>query len=195
MRIVSGFYVYRAYISYKSHFNQKGSDISKYNFNLFKVSYTSFLNTKGQNFYDKIAKRLQKEPEVINVFISAFMTDSSLWIGDICNELSYYIELNENRQNRINNMAYIFRRDCITLLNAGLKFDTSLGILAFNKFISSEIELESFIIFKKIFNFNLDNNKEYCYFYRDKYLKYECLLNVDIEKYKQTLKECVLSNE
>jgi len=193
MKIISGFFVYRVYITYKSHFSSSDADISKYNYNLFNVSYDAFLSTKGVHYYDKIAKRIQKEKEVVNLFISAFIDNPNTWIGDIFLNLSHYINLKEERENRLSNLSYLFKKDCINMIAKGLLFNNELGNFVFNEFTQANIELETFIIFKKIFNFSLDNNIEYDYIYRVKYEKYEFLLNINTEKYKLLLKEAIMS--
>ena len=193
MRIISGFFVYKAYVTYKAHFNQKGSDISKYNFNIFNISYETFLNTKGHHYYDNIAKKIQKESDIINLLISAFLDEPSVWIGDIWLNIHHYIDLKEVRENRIANMAYVFRRDCIYLLDSGMIFDDGLGEFVLDIFLQSNIELETFIIFRKIFEFNLDKVINYNYLYKGKYEKYEFLLNINKEKYKLILQEAIMN--
>lgn len=193
MKIVSGFFVYKLYVTYKAHFNQKGSDISKYNFNAFNIPYDTFLNTKGHYFYDRIAKRLQKESEVVSLLISAFVDDPDVWIGDIWNNISDYIELKDIRESVIANMSYIFKKDCIYLLENGMTFDSNMGLFVLDKFLESNIELETFFIFKKIFNFSLDGNTNYDYLYKGKYDKYECLVNINTEKYKKLLEDILMT--
>lgn len=194
MKIVSGFFVYRVYISYKAHFSASNTDLSKYRFRLFNPSYDAFLNTNGHSYYDKIAKLLKTEKEVTNLFISAFLDDPDIWIGSICLELDKYLDLKEQREHLIQNMSYVFAKDCKYLLTSGMKFNDALGDFAFEAVMSSSIELETFIILKKIFNFTIDNNTTYDYIYRLQYMKYEFLLNVDVEKYKLILKEAVMQN-
>lgn len=194
MKIVSGYYVYRAYVTYKAHFSASNTDISKYGFRVFNCSYETFMNTKGHKFFDKIAKVCKTEKNVASLFIAAFLDDPNLWIGNIVMELKKYQRLAENRENIINNMAYLFAKDCKHLLESGMKFDDDLGAFVFDCLMRSEIELESFIIIKKILKFNLDNDPTYAYIYRVKYEKYEYLVKVDIEKYKSILKEVIMHN-
>jgi len=194
MKIVSGYFVYRAYTSYKAHFSASNTDISKYGFRLFKPSYDTFLCTKGKQFYDKIAKRLQTEVGVTNLFITAFLEDPDLWIGAICGELSTYIEKMVIRDGRLANMPYVFAKDATTLLRSGMKFNDDMAEFCFDALMSSSIELESFIILKKMFNLRLDNNTTHDYLYSSKYIKYEFLLKVGLEKYKTILEEAVMQN-
>ena len=79
------------------------------------------------------------------------------------------------------------------MIDKGLKFSPDMGDFVFNEFMQSNIELETFIIFKKIFNFSIDKNVTYDYIYKCKYEKYEFLLNIDTEKYKLILKEVIMS--
>lgn len=194
MKIVSGFFVYRVYITYKAHFSASNSDISKYGYRLFNPSYDTFLDTKGHSYYDKIAKLFKTEMEVTNLLISAFLDDPDVWIGTICLDIEKYRELKEKREALIQNMPYVFAKDCKYLFLAGMKFDKTLGEFVFNELMQSAIELETFIILKKIFKFNIDNNTTYDYIYRIKYTKYENLLRVDVDKYKSILKEVVMQN-
>lgn len=194
MKIVSGYFVYKVYTSYKAHFSASNTDLSKYGFRLFNPSYDTFLNTKGKQFYDKIAKKLQTEIEVTNLFIAAFLDDPDLWIGNIVSNLSRYIELKELRTGKLANMPYIFNDNCTKLLREGMKFNDDMGEFCFNALMKSSIELETFIVLKKIFNFVIDNNTTYDYIYSSKYLKYEYLLTIDVEKYKIILKEAIMQN-
>lgn len=194
MKIVSGFYVYRAYISYKAHFSASNTDISKYGFRLFNPSYETFMNTKGHTFFDKIAKTFKTEKAVANLFIAVFLDDPNMWIGEIVTKLNKYKTKMEERDNIVSNMPYIFAKDCKYLLESGLKFDDSMGKFIFNELMKYNITLESFIIFKQIFHFNLDNDPTYAYVYKVKYFKYECLLKVNIEMYKFYLEEGIMQH-
>ena len=192
MNIISGFFVYKVYISYKSHFTQPSADISKYGFNLFNIPYETFLKTKGHMYYDKIAKIMKKENEVVSLFISAFLDNPSVWIGDICLNINHYIELKNKREGRILNLPYLFRKDCKYMLERGMVFDNTIAEFVYEEFMMSNIELETFIIFKKIFNFSLDNNVTYDYIYKGKYEKYEFLIKIDENKYKKILEEAIM---
>ena len=195
MKIVSGFFVYRVYISYKAHFSASTADISKYEFGLFKPSYDAFISTKGHFYYDRIAKLLKTESEFTILFISAFLYDPDVWIGDVYMDLDKYKDLKTAREDLLQDMHYIFAKDCKHLMSTGMKFNKDLGEFVFDKLMSSSTELETFIILKKIFKFNLDNNSTYDYIYRIKYTKYEYLLKIDIDKYKSILKEVIMQSK
>lgn len=193
MQIISGFFVYKVYVTYKAHFTQKGSDISKYNFRIFNMPYESFLKTKGQHYYDRIATKIKTENDVISLFIAAFMDNPDVWIGDIYLNLAHYMDLKNTRESRIDNISYLFKKDCINLLNDGMTFDDTLGRFIFNRLMESNIEIETFIIFKKIFNLKLDNLPLYDYIYKGKYEKYEFLLKVNTKNYKIILEEIIMT--
>jgi len=191
MKIISGYRVFCLYITYKAHFNSN-ADISKYNYKAFNVSYEHFLSRNDIHFYDNLAKKIKYEKELIFLLIAVFLHDPQTWIGDIVNNYQYYLDLKEKREAIINNIEYYFRKDCFYLLEHGLKFKKGMENFVFNAFINSNIILETFIIFKKIFSLNLDNIPSCSYFYAGKYEKYEKLLKVDIEKYKKILKEVII---
>lgn len=191
---ITGYHVYRVYLTYKTHFNSKAYSVDKYNFHLMKPEYENFLETKGKHYYDKIAEVCKKDSVLIPLFIAAFMEDSTLWIGEIATNLSHYMDLKTKWEGKLANLSYLFRKDCLYLVERGLKFDDKLGEFVFNEWLNCNITVETFIIFKKIFGFTLDNNIAYDYSYRSKYVKYECLLLIDKDKYKQILKEAIMSN-
>lgn len=194
MKIVSAFYVYRLYITFKAHFSQETTDISKYGFRPFKISYDTFIETRGIEYYERIAKRMKKEKDVVGLFISAFIEDPNTWIGTIADDMPRYIDLKEIRDSRLDNIKYLFQKNMLYLLDSGMKFDGSMGQFCLYRFLESNIELETFIILRKIFNFTLDNTPNYDYLYKGKYEKYEMLLNVDTEKYKKLIEEIIMSN-
>ncbi len=192
MKIVSGYYVFLVYRTYKAHFNSPTTDIKKYKFNVFNIPYNQFIESKTKHYCDRIAKRIKTERDVTLLLISAFKYDSSLWIGLIADELDKYIDLKEEHENTINNMPYIFKEDCLHLLKSGMKFNDEMGEFALKQLLDSKIKLESFIVLKKIFNFNLDSNSNYVYIYKVKYTKYEWLLSINTPKYKKILEEAIM---
>jgi len=192
MKIVSGFYVYKAYTTYKAHFSSSNTDISKYNYQLFNVPYDRFVNVKGKQFYDKIAKILQTEEEVIHLFIAAFLHDPELWIGTIANDLHKYIDMKKELQSKYANMPYIFAKDCTFLLKEGMKFTPEMGEFCFNALMKSAIEIETFLILRKIFGLKVDNSSTYDYIYGVRFKKYELLFRVNENKYKSILQEVIM---
>lgn len=191
---ITGYYTYRIFITLKAHFNQKNFDINKYDFNYLKPSYDTFLKTKGIKFYDSLAKKAVSEKRLVNILICAFVNDPTTWIKDIVNNFNTFNENAIEWENKINNFPYIFEQDCYLLMEKGLKFDSSLGDFVFSEFCNGNISVESFIIFKKIFIFSLDNNINFEYIYKDKYSKYELLLKFDLSKYKNILEGVIKCN-
>lgn len=191
---ITGFHVYRIYLSYKTHFNSKAYSIDDYKFKLLNPSYETFLEIKGKGYYDALAERLKKESVVINLFIASFMSDSSLWIGDIVNDLSHYMDLKTVWEGKIANLSYTFKKECISLLERGMVFDKYVGKFLFKEFLAGNVSLENFIIFKKMFQFTLDKDINYDYTYGLKYEKYEKLLNIDLDKFKLILKEAIMNS-
>jgi hypothetical protein len=181
------------YISYRAHFKDKETDISKYGYNAFRIPYDTFLKTRGQHYYDLLSQKVKSDKVLIPLFIATFLDDPQTWIGDIVLNYTHYNSLREIHEGRLGNLSYLFKKDCINMMDRGLKFDPSMGDFVFQQFNQSDIELETFIIFKKMFNFSLDNNTKYNYLYPCKYRKYELLLNVNMKKYKQFLKEVIMS--
>lgn len=191
---ISGYHVYRIYLTYKTHFNSKAYSLDKYNFHLLKPSYESFLDIKGQHYYDILAEKCKKEDFISNLFIAAFMDDATLWIGDIVNNYSHYIDLKTIWEGRLANLGYTFKQECLYLLEKGMKFDDKMGEFVFQEWLNAKLTLETFIILKKMFHFSFDSNIAYDYSFGSKYEKYECLLKIDKDKYRKLLEEAIMSN-
>jgi hypothetical protein len=192
MKIPSGFFVYKVYITYKAHFSYSNTNIAKYNFKNFNVSYNSYVNTKGKHYYIWLGQKLRNKMMVVNFFITAFIDDRDHWIGTISDNYEELINQTHSRLARLNNIEYIFKKDSIYLLDTGMKFDNTIGDFVLSAFVSSKISLETFIIFRRLFNFNLDNNPNYNYLYKVKYEKYEKLISINTDTYKQILKEVIM---
>ena len=189
--IITGYYAYRIYLTLKAHFSQDHFNINKYDFNYLTPSYETFLKTSGIKFYDILAKNVRTEKRLVNILICAFLDDPNIWIKQIVDKYSELVEITDEWESKINNLPYIFEQDCYYLMEHGLKFDSSLGEFIFSEFCNGNINVETFIIFKKIFIFSLDNNINFEYIYKDKYTKYELLLKFDLSKYKEILEGVV----
>ncbi len=184
--------MYRLFLTYKMHFNpNKKTSLDRYNFKPINVSYETFLKFKGKSHCDRISKRLRKEEAVKNTFIASFLKYHTINIFQIADDISHFIELKNKWESHIANFPYLFRKDCIFLMDSGLTFDSGLGEFVFNHFMKSNIELETFIVMDKLFKFSLDSNVEYCYIYVGRYLQYQRLLQIDLLKYRKILEETV----
>ena len=78
------FDAYIMYIALKRHFTQKTYDYHKYNGKI-KASYTAFKKRNDKSFFEKIASKYNKQ-DLENLYVSNFIVDHSLWVGDIANE-------------------------------------------------------------------------------------------------------------
>jgi hypothetical protein len=194
MKIISGFFVYQYYVLYKAHFSDINIDITKYNGPFRKkITYDTFIKNKNQHYYDSVAIKIKEKEKLKHLLIVAFVKDPYTWIGEINDDFMHLNQLREEWEGKIANMQYLFKKDCINMFDNGLKFDQDFGTNVFKSFNDGNIELETFIILRKIFNFSLDGIFEYDYLYKDKYLNYEQILNVDENKYKQILKEVIMT--
>jgi len=191
MKIISGFRVYRFYITLKAHFQGK-ADITAFDYNPFRFTYATYLDNKGLNYFEWLATKLRDDSTTINFFITAFLLDNTHTIYSICDDYETIREKMEIRLGKIEKMAYHFKKDCKYLIDAGWKFDKDMGNFLLNQFLSSNIELETFIILRKMFNFSLDGLPDYEYIYRDMYERYELFFSIDMEKYKTILEEAIM---
>jgi len=191
---ITGYYAYRIFLTMKAHFNQENFDINKYDFHFLKPPYETFLKTKGIGLYDILAKKVKSEKQLVNILICAFIRDPTTWIKDIVENYSDYKKRSDKWEGKMNNFPYLFEQDCYKLMERGLKFDSSLGEFVLDEFCNGNINVETFIIFKKIFVFSLDKSLNFEYIYKHKYSKYELLLKFDLTKYKEILEGVVRCN-
>jgi hypothetical protein len=191
------FDAYKTYLALKNHFTKPKYDYFKY-VGKSRASVESFNKRKDKYWFERISRQRNAE-EVRNFFISNFVGSNnpqSIWIGELIREgESCYKEWIKRQQS----LKYIFTQESEDLLsenNLNEVFDASKQhppIL--KKFLSGKICIETLVIWDKIFLFGNNFDKKLLdpvwEIVSLKMKKYGPFLNIEIQNYKQTLRNIV----
>jgi hypothetical protein len=196
---VTDFEVYKSYLALKNHFTKENYDYHKY-CGRSRASKESFYKRKDRYFFERLSR--QKKDEEIKAYFVANFVDCSdperLWIGDIIREgEDVYIEWLKKSQS----LFYLFKTETEIFMNKtnfNQLFECKTGTHPeiIKKYLQKGITIETLTILDMILDFVKDFDKKLTDpiwdFVSLRIRKYESFLNIDIEKYKSTLKEIVL---
>jgi len=196
---VTDFEVYKSYLALKNLFTKENYDYHKY-CGRSRASKESFYKRKDRYFFERLSR--QKKDEEIKAYFVANFVDCSdperLWIGDIIREgEDVYIEWLKKSQS----LFYLFKTETEIFMNKtnfNQLFECKTGTHPeiIKKYLQKGITIETLTILDMILNFVKDFDKKLTDpiwdFVSLRIRKYESFLNIDIEKYKSTLKEIIL---
>ena len=196
---MTDFEVYKSYLALKNHFTKENYDYHKY-CGRSRASKESFYKRKDRYFFERLSR--QKKDEEIKAYFVANFVDCSdperLWIGDIIREgEDVYIEWLKKSQS----LFYLFKTETEIFMNKtnfNQLFECKTGTHPeiIKKYLQKGITIETLTILDMILDFVKDFDKKLTDpiwdFVSLRIRKYESFLNIDIEKYKSTLKEIVL---
>lgn len=115
MKQITGYEVFLLYLALKSHFKNERYDYFKFQGRV-KAGRDSFARRKDRYFFEKLSKRFagDRASDLVGYFVSNFILDESMWIGDALNEDAerHFLEW----QGRIQSLDYIFQSDCEKIL-------------------------------------------------------------------------------
>ena len=189
---------YRCYLALKNHFTKDHYDYHKYRGKT-RATNQAFYKRKDRFWFEKFARQ-KSDKEVVDFFVSNFVysTDpGTMWIGEMIKE-------GEGRyqewQKKVQSLSYVFKEEVNTLFD-GKKvdevFDCSNGHPPILKsYLAGNTSLETLVICDRI----LEYSKEWDKRLEDpvwetvsrKIKKYSPFLNIDVPRYKKSLKETVL---
>ena len=109
---MTDFEVYKIYLALKLHFTSD-YDYVKYNGKV-NATLTSYQKRRDQFFFKKISRIYNKE-QVVHVFVSNFVENDKMWIGDALTPectTTYKSWLK-----KIESLQYTFKTDCNVLFN------------------------------------------------------------------------------
>lgn len=189
---------YTTYLSLKNHFTDKKYNYFTYNGKV-KANLQSFYKRKDRFYFEKMSRQ-KKNEEIINFFVSNFVScddPQTLWIGEIIKEGE---DNYKNWMRKIQSLSYIFKEE-VSVLNSN-NFDSMFKIEN-NKhpeilklFLRKTISLETLVILNLILNYKKKFDKELIdpvwEFTSMRIEKYAPFLHIDKNKFKQLLRECVL---
>lgn len=196
---MTDFEVYKTYLAFKNHFTKKTYDYHKY-CGRSRASKDSFYKRTDRYFFERLSR--QKNDEEIKAYFVANFVECSdperLWIGDIIREgEDAYKEWLKKSQS----LSYLFKTEAEVFIhkkNFEELFDCKTGnhpeIL--KKYLQKGITLETITILDMILgyvkNFDKKLTDPIWNFVSLRIRKYRPFLNIDVEKYKNVLKEIVL---
>ena len=196
--IMAPFEVYCEYLALKSHFSNPKYDYFKYNKKV-RATITSFNRRRDKYWFEKTSRKY-KDEEIVNFLVANFVESTSVnqtWIGEIISsgERTY-----SDWTKRQQSLTYLFKEQSKELLsNNKLEnlFNCSKGHpILLKKFLGGDVNLETFVIYDRIFSFRKKFDKEL----KDpvwetvsrKIKKYSPFLNIDVSRYKKILKEVII---
>lgn len=189
---------YVTFLALKQHFTKPKYDVIKYNWKT-RASVTAFHKRTDRYFYERLSRK-KNEQEIKEFFIANFVsTDNpnSVYIPDLMKDgEDAYIQW----MKRIQSLSYTFKTEISNLL-----FDEDLNSLLtpqngqhsnlIRKYLQKAASIETLVILQKILHYVKDYDK----IFKDpvwdslrlKIVKYEPLLNIDVDNYSNILKEII----
>ena len=189
---------YRCYLSIKNHFTKDSYDYHKY-CGKSRASVQSFYKRKDRFWFEKVARH-KSDQEIVEFFVSNFITctdPSKLWIGEIIKEGdARYSDWKKRNQS----LSYIFKEETQSLFEnkkVNEVFDCSKGHPpVLKKFLSGKISIETLVIYDRIFLFGNKFDKKLLDPVWEtvslKMKKYSPFLNIDVFRFKKSLKEIAI---
>jgi len=196
---VTDFETYKTYLAFKNHFSKENYDYFKY-CGRSRASKESFYKRKDRYFFERLSRQ-KNDDEIKAYFVANFVecdNPERLWIGEIIRsgEDTY-----TNWLKRSQSLFYLFKTEIevfITKDNFEELFDCKTGnhpeIL--KKHLQKAVSIETITILDLILEFTKKFDKKLTdpvwEFISLRIRKYKPFINIDVDKYKQTLKEIVL---
>ena len=198
---MNGFEVYKIYLAIKLHFTSKNQS---YDYHRHAGKTTARLVTftirRDRYFFHKLS-RTYSDTDIVNYFISNFVSNTNLWIGDIIGRAG-----DENYKiwsRKIEALHYYYEQDIeyiLSMITKKLSFDDIFTskegqhppILKF--VLSKKINFETLLILDDILKFSKRLNKTisekvlWPKLY-DRMIRYKPFLKYNMTKYKMTLKK------
>ena len=196
---MTDFETYKTYLAFKNHFSKENYDYFKY-CGRSRASKESFYKRKDRYFFERLSRQ-KNDDEIKAYFVANFVecdNPERLWIGEIIRsgEDTY-----TNWLKRSQSLFYLFKTEIevfITKNNFEELFDCKTGnhpeIL--KKHLQKAVSIETITILDLILEFTKKFDKKLTdpvwEFISLRIRKYKPFINIDVDKYKQTLKEIVL---
>ena len=191
---MTGFEVYKTYLAIKLHFTK--DDYNYFTFNgKSRASESSFEKRKDRYFFKKLATKFDRE-SIVEFFVSHFVVDSNIWIGDISvyNSKTYTMW-----KRKIQSMSNTFMNDIDYLLSICpfediFKSNSGQHPYLIQAHMGDRVTLETMVILNLLLNYIPDFDKSIKEpvvwpTVKKKVVKYAPFLSVDKNKYKSILME------
>ena len=189
---MDGYEVYKIYLSLKLHFSK-----DNYNFFTFngksRASLKSFEKRKDKYFFKKLSLKFERQ-ELIEFFVSHFIIDGNLWIGNISIHKS---KTYSTWKSKIQSMSFIFENEMQSLFydrdfDSVFKIDNGKHPDLLKEHLSGRVSLESMVILNQLVNYiphfsNKISDPIVWPETKKKVVKYEPFLSINKSKYKSIL--------
>ena len=201
---MDGFEVYKVYLAIKLHFTSKNRS---YDFHRHGGRTTAKLETftkrRDRYFFHKLS-RTYNSTNVVDYFVSNFVNNSNLWVGDIIGSTGD--ESYKEWSKRIESLHYVFEQDVDFILDAMMANDMDFDDIftshngqhppILKMVLSKKICVETFVILEDILSFanRLDKDIMETVLWpklHDRIVRYKPFLKFDTPRYKMTLRKKV----
>ena len=193
------FETYKTYLAMKNHFTKDKYDYHKYR-GKSRATVQSFYKRKDRFWFEKLARN-KSDQEVVEFFVSNFITctdPGKLWIGEMIKDgEGRYTEWKKRNQS----LSYVFKEETESLFSDG-DFDSMFAMdgtrhpQILKEYLRKNISIETLVILDKVLGFreNFDSHlKDQVWeTVSMRMKKYSPFLNIDVQRYKQILKQVVL---
>jgi len=190
---VTGFEVYKMYLALKLHFTSDTYDYFQYGGNA-KASQVSFDQRKDKFFFVKLSRKF-KDFELREFFVANLTAEDKVYPATLVREgAKNYAEYNKRKES----LSYHFKEDVAILHDTHSRFDDLFVVDGVHPpllkaFLGGRICLETLTIFNKIFQyvpqFDRIIKEEIVWKpLRNKVVKYDPFLHIDLGKYKRIVK-------
>jgi hypothetical protein len=196
--VSEGFDAYKTYLALKQHFTST-YDYHKYNGKV-RVNIESFLKRNDKFFFRKLQKKYNND-ELVDFFVSNFITKGDNWIGNLVSQESEIIYVQWKK--RSETLSYTFHNELLFLHDYCREHD-----LEFNKLIliengghplllkillQNKMSLETLIILDAVLGFIEYWNKHLDDFIWEEkkklILKYRAFMHYNLDKFKKITKD------
>ena len=190
---MTGFEVYKMYLALKLHFTSDTYDYFQYGGNA-KASQVSFDQRKDKFFFVKLSRKF-KDFELREFFVANLTAEDKVYPATLVREgAKNYAEYTKRKES----LSYHFKEDVATLHDTHSRFDDLFKVEGVHppllkSFLGGRICLETLTIFNKLFQYVPQFDKiikeEIVWKpLRNKVVKYDPFLPVDLGKYKRIVK-------
>ena len=190
---MTGFEVYKMYLALKLHFTSDTYDYFQYGGNA-KASQVSFDQRKDKFFFVKLSRKF-KDFELREFFVANLTAEDKVYPATLVREgAKNYAEYTKRKES----LSYHFKEDEATLHETHSRFDDLFKVEgvhppSLKSFLGGRICLETLTIFNKLFQYVPQFDKiikeEIVWKpLRNKVVKYDPFLPVDLGKYKRIVK-------
>tara|TARA_B100001996_G_scaffold156647_1_gene119339 strand:+ start:174 stop:758 length:585 start_codon:yes stop_codon:yes gene_type:complete len=187
---VTGFEVYKMYLALKLHFTSNSYDYFQYGGSA-KASQRSFDQRKDKFFFVKLSRKF-KSLELREFFVANFIAEDKVYPATLVREgAKNYAEYLTRKES----LTYRFKEDVSTLYDTHEDFEAlftngSVHPPLVKALLGGRISIETFTIFNKLFQFIPQFDKTISDEIvwnplRNKVVKYDPFLTVDLGKYKK----------